>query len=135
MDFACGSKHALCALESEGQTEVWGWGWNEPGNLATGSLNDVRPIVRICPLRPEERRRERRLGRGLGVGRPGLRSLFRRLSTTLDKLIGEADARQARAQGNTAILLPKGEDRNTPKLARILCSHWLGYYSRPGIAP
>ena len=37
VDFACGSEHVLCVLESGGQTEVGGWGWNEHGDLATGS--------------------------------------------------------------------------------------------------
>ena len=46
----CGSEHVLCVLKSEGrQAEVWGWGWNEHGNLATGSLNDVKVPVRIWP--------------------------------------------------------------------------------------
>ena len=38
VDFARRSKHVLCVLQSEGQTDVWGWGWNEPRNLATGPL-------------------------------------------------------------------------------------------------
>jgi protein ATS1 len=46
VDFACGSEHVLCVL---GQGEVWGWGWNEHGNLATGSLDDVKAPVRIWP--------------------------------------------------------------------------------------
>ena len=46
VNFVCGSEHVLCVL---GQAEVWGWGWNEHGNLATGSLNDVKAPVRIWP--------------------------------------------------------------------------------------
>jgi len=49
IDFMCGSEHVLCLLESEGHTEVWGWGWNEHGNLATGSLDDVKVPLRIWP--------------------------------------------------------------------------------------
>ncbi|KAF8267385.1 regulator of chromosome condensation 1/beta-lactamase-inhibitor protein II [Lactarius quietus] len=50
VDFVCGSEHVLCVLETEGQdAEVWGWGWNEHGNLATGSLDDVKSPVRIWP--------------------------------------------------------------------------------------
>ncbi|KAH9166911.1 RCC1/BLIP-II [Lactarius sanguifluus] len=49
VDFVCGSEHVLCVLESQGQAEVWGWGWNEHGNLATGSLSDVKAPVRIWP--------------------------------------------------------------------------------------
>ena len=52
VDFVCGSEHVLCVLESEGHTEVWGWGWNEHGNLATGSLDNVKVPVRIWPPAP-----------------------------------------------------------------------------------
>jgi len=51
VDFACGSEHVLCVL---GQAEVWGWGWNEHGNLATGSLDDVKAPVRIWPSSPAQ---------------------------------------------------------------------------------
>lgn len=54
VDFVCGSEHVLCVLEFEGQAEVWGWGWNEHGNLATGSLNDVKVPVRIWPPSPAQ---------------------------------------------------------------------------------
>ncbi|KZT73391.1 RCC1/BLIP-II protein, partial [Daedalea quercina L-15889] len=55
---ACGSEHVLCVLEveSEGTTrkEVWGWGWNEHGNLGIGTTDDARVPIRICPLRGAE---------------------------------------------------------------------------------
>ncbi|KAH9058261.1 RCC1/BLIP-II [Lactarius vividus] len=54
VDFVCGSEHVLCVLESQEQAEVWGWGWNEHGNLATGSLSDVKAPVRIWPPSPAQ---------------------------------------------------------------------------------
>jgi protein ATS1 len=48
-DFACGSEHVLAVVESRGRTEVWGWGWNEHGNLGIGSLDDVNVPVKIWP--------------------------------------------------------------------------------------
>ena len=59
VDFACGSEHVLCVLESGGQTEVGGWGWNEHGDLATGSLDDVRVHARIWPPSPAQARGEK----------------------------------------------------------------------------
>jgi len=49
LDFACGSEHVLAIVECRGRTEVWGWGWNEHGNLGTGSLDDVNVPVKIWP--------------------------------------------------------------------------------------
>jgi len=49
LDFACGSEHVLALIESQGRKEVWGWGWNEHGNLGTGSLDDVNVPVKIWP--------------------------------------------------------------------------------------
>ncbi|KAI0701237.1 RCC1/BLIP-II [Cerioporus squamosus] len=52
---ACGSEHVLCILDrSSGlvQREVWGWGWNEHGNLGTGGTDDVGIPVRIWPPPP-----------------------------------------------------------------------------------
>jgi len=48
-DFACGSEHVLAVLESHARTEVWGWGWNEHGNLGTGSLEDVNIPIKVWP--------------------------------------------------------------------------------------
>jgi protein ATS1 len=47
--FSCGSEHVLAMVESCGKTEVWGWGWNEHGNLGTGLLDDVNVPVKIWP--------------------------------------------------------------------------------------
>ena len=41
MKLACGSEHVLVLLEGGEEAEVWGWGWNEHGNLGDGSLVDV----------------------------------------------------------------------------------------------
>ena len=50
LDFACGSEHVLAIVEeSRGRRAVWGWGWNEHGNLGTGSLDDVNVPVKIWP--------------------------------------------------------------------------------------
>ncbi|KAL1689891.1 regulator of chromosome condensation 1/beta-lactamase-inhibitor protein II [Schizophyllum commune] len=49
VDFACGSEHILAQLESNTWTEVWGWGWNEHGNLGTGSLEDVVVPTKLWP--------------------------------------------------------------------------------------
>jgi protein ATS1 len=68
VDFACGSEHVLCVLESEGgHAEVWGWGWNEHGNLATGSLDDVKVPVRIWPSLPAQAK-EKVVGVWAGCG-------------------------------------------------------------------
>ncbi|KAJ7082519.1 regulator of chromosome condensation 1/beta-lactamase-inhibitor protein II [Mycena crocata] len=46
---ACGSEHVLASfvVESTSTTEVWGWGWNEHGNLGVGTTDDVRLPVKI----------------------------------------------------------------------------------------
>jgi protein ATS1 len=49
LDFSCGSEHVLAIVELQGRREVWGWGWNEHGNLGTGSLEDVKVPVKIWP--------------------------------------------------------------------------------------
>ncbi|KAL1680659.1 regulator of chromosome condensation 1/beta-lactamase-inhibitor protein II [Schizophyllum commune] len=49
VDFACGSEHILARLETNTWTEVWGWGWNEHGNLGTGSLEDVVVPTKLWP--------------------------------------------------------------------------------------
>ncbi|KAL1709459.1 regulator of chromosome condensation 1/beta-lactamase-inhibitor protein II [Schizophyllum commune] len=49
VDFACGSEHILARLETDTGTEVWGWGWNEHGNLGTGLLEDVVVPTKLWP--------------------------------------------------------------------------------------
>lgn len=48
---ACGSEHILVLflLHETSAKEVWGWGWNEHGNMGTGSIDDVVVPVRIWP--------------------------------------------------------------------------------------
>ncbi|KAJ7175828.1 regulator of chromosome condensation 1/beta-lactamase-inhibitor protein II [Mycena filopes] len=49
---ACGSEHVLASFMvlSSSSTEVWGWGWNEHGNLGVGTTEDVRIPAKIWPL-------------------------------------------------------------------------------------
>lgn len=58
LQIACGSEHVLALFETaEGQlspgmpdhTEVWGWGWNEHGNLGIGTTDDVALPTKIWP--------------------------------------------------------------------------------------
>jgi protein ATS1 len=65
---ACGSEHVLC-LFSVNQPdaaatweEVWGWGWNEHGNLGTGSTDDVSLPKRIWPDDPDPKPSSSRVG-------------------------------------------------------------------------
>lgn len=57
---ACGSEHILCLFEvaaDEGQpsrTEVWGWGWNEHGNLGIGNLEDQDLPVKVWPTAQDQ---------------------------------------------------------------------------------
>ncbi|KAK7050962.1 alpha tubulin suppressor [Paramarasmius palmivorus] len=54
---ACGSEHVLALFTSQTTgvfSEVWGWGWNEHGNLGTGSTEDVGLPVRIWPTEEED---------------------------------------------------------------------------------
>ena len=46
----CGSEHALVILRPvDGRGEVWGWGWNEHGNLGTGDTSNVQTPRRVWP--------------------------------------------------------------------------------------
>jgi protein ATS1 len=52
LKLACGSEHVLALFSvpsQKTQTEVWGWGWNEHGNLGNNSTEDVLLPVRIWP--------------------------------------------------------------------------------------
>ena len=47
---ACGSEHTLVVLKPvNGHGEVWGWGWNEHGNLGTGDTSSVQTPTRLWP--------------------------------------------------------------------------------------
>lgn len=46
----CGSEHTLVVLNPvDGCDEVWGWGWNEHGNLGTGDTSNVRIPTKLWP--------------------------------------------------------------------------------------
>ncbi|KAF8528112.1 regulator of chromosome condensation 1/beta-lactamase-inhibitor protein II [Hysterangium stoloniferum] len=51
INMACGSEHVVTLLEKsqpEGElSEVWGWGWNEHGNLGLGHTADVHLPTRL----------------------------------------------------------------------------------------
>lgn len=49
--FACGSEHVMAVISSSGSsdTEVWGWGWNEHGNLGLDHTDDVTKPIKIWP--------------------------------------------------------------------------------------
>ncbi|KAJ3829718.1 RCC1/BLIP-II [Lentinula raphanica] len=55
-NIACGSEHVLITrTESPGVTpEVWGWGWNEHGNLGLGSTLDIRVPSKLWPRDVED---------------------------------------------------------------------------------
>jgi protein ATS1 len=56
LQVACGSEHVLASfiVLSSSTTEVWGWGWNEHGNLGVGTTEDVRIPVKIWPREAEQ---------------------------------------------------------------------------------
>ncbi|KAJ7811776.1 regulator of chromosome condensation 1/beta-lactamase-inhibitor protein II [Mycena olivaceomarginata] len=56
LQVACGSEHVLASFTvlSSSTTEVWGWGWNEHGNLGVGTTEDVRIPVKIWPREAEQ---------------------------------------------------------------------------------
>jgi len=46
----CGSEHTLAILNPvDGRGEVWGWGWNEHGNLGLGDTSSVQTPTRLWP--------------------------------------------------------------------------------------
>jgi protein ATS1 len=55
LGIACGSEHVLLHVrrsnggEADQNEEVWGWGWNEHGNLGTGDTIDVIEPKLIWP--------------------------------------------------------------------------------------
>lgn len=49
--FVCGSEHVIAVITPAGslEAEVWGWGWNEHGNLGLNHTYDVPKPVKIWP--------------------------------------------------------------------------------------
>jgi protein ATS1 len=58
VQIACGSEHVLALIRPVDEhpvaaiptSQVWGWGWNEHGNLGVGNTGDAKFPVRIWPL-------------------------------------------------------------------------------------
>ncbi|KAI0347799.1 RCC1/BLIP-II [Trametopsis cervina] len=52
---ACGSEHVLCLFRVTSdaghppRSEVWGWGWNEHGNLGLGTTDDQTLPIKLWP--------------------------------------------------------------------------------------
>lgn len=69
---ACGSEHVLVLGTMQGGAkEVWGWGWNEHGNLGNGDKEDVWAPVRVWPVAGTKvERDEGEEGGGPAPGRP-----------------------------------------------------------------
>ncbi|KAF7347288.1 Secretion-regulating guanine nucleotide exchange factor [Mycena venus] len=69
LQIACGSEHVLTSffVLASSTTEVWGWGWNEHGNMGIGTTQDVRLPVKIWP--PQEAQAQSgRVGIWAGAG-------------------------------------------------------------------
>ncbi|KDQ62874.1 hypothetical protein JAAARDRAFT_119797 [Jaapia argillacea MUCL 33604] len=45
----CGSEHVLCLVDKRVDTEIWGWGWNEHGNLGIGTTDDTPVPTKLWP--------------------------------------------------------------------------------------
>ena len=74
----CGSEHVLCLFtvvdtgisgtqDTSTCTEVWGWGWNEHGNLGTGDTKDVHLPIKIWPHDIENKGRVLDIWAGCGT--------------------------------------------------------------------
>jgi len=46
---ACGSEHSMIITTAEKGDEVWGWGWNEHGNLGLGDTTDHSVPQKLWP--------------------------------------------------------------------------------------
>ncbi|KAF7290138.1 RCC1/BLIP-II proteni [Mycena kentingensis (nom. inval.)] len=50
VQLACGSEHVLAVFRTpQSALEVWGWGWNEHGNLGSGSTEDAHMPRKLWP--------------------------------------------------------------------------------------
>ncbi|KAF9072889.1 regulator of chromosome condensation 1/beta-lactamase-inhibitor protein II [Rhodocollybia butyracea] len=47
---ACGSEHVIALRADCSPPEVWGWGWNEHGNMGLGSTMDILMPSKLWPL-------------------------------------------------------------------------------------
>ncbi|KAJ3890346.1 regulator of chromosome condensation 1/beta-lactamase-inhibitor protein II [Lentinula edodes] len=65
---ACGSEHVLALsirAESDLRPEVWGWGWNEHGNMGSCSTKDVHTPLKLWPREDDH---ERAIAVGIWAG-------------------------------------------------------------------
>lgn len=46
---SCGTEHVLTLWTGRDGAEVWGWGWNEHGNLGLGDTRDVDKPTKVWP--------------------------------------------------------------------------------------
>ncbi|KAH6911164.1 regulator of chromosome condensation 1/beta-lactamase-inhibitor protein II [Coprinopsis sp. MPI-PUGE-AT-0042] len=46
---SCGTEHVLTLWKGRDDTEAWGWGWNEHGNLGLGDTQDVYGPTKVWP--------------------------------------------------------------------------------------
>ncbi|KAH9854412.1 RCC1/BLIP-II [Lenzites betulinus] len=72
VDIVCGSEHVLCIVERSDPTqetisEVWGWGWNEHGNLGIGGTEDVDIPAKLWPRRETDLGRVKNVWAGCGT--------------------------------------------------------------------
>ncbi|KAF7302788.1 RCC1/BLIP-II proteni [Mycena kentingensis (nom. inval.)] len=50
VQLACGSEHVLAVFRTpQSALEVWGWGWNEHGNLGSGTTEDAHMPRKLWP--------------------------------------------------------------------------------------
>jgi protein ATS1 len=70
LKIACGSEHVLSLFlvepsssrhAGDSKTEVWGWGWNEHGNLGIGTTDDVVLPTKLWPSSEESRNHGQRV--------------------------------------------------------------------------
>ncbi len=65
----CGSEHSLLCLSTGGrEDEVWGWGWNEHGNLGVGNTIDSSTPVKVWPSQQQSEATETHPVRSIWAG-------------------------------------------------------------------
>jgi len=67
--FVCGSEHVLALFSQSGmsENEVWGWGWNEHGNLGIDTTDDVLLPIRVWPPKSKYQKRAVDIWAGCGT--------------------------------------------------------------------
>jgi len=64
---ACGSEHSMIITVAEKGEEVWGWGWNEHGNLGLGNTTDYSVPQKLWPSSGDSRTRVHGIWAGNGT--------------------------------------------------------------------